>query len=168
MDGSSHVSMKQKEQSLKSRLDWMRKKRSSALFLRERTLERNTQGRGDLRLRRGNLTSAPARLPRLRVCRCECEVSHCGSADSSFGSHKSFGRYSQLMVLKMRRRSSRSYLYTQSIRTNNRDEISTQTSRQLSTESPYTDAILLTLLFMLCNLIYPSANTLLFLLCNQT
>ena len=141
MDGSSHVSVKQNtEQSLKSWLDWMRKKSSSALFLSEWTLERNTQGRGGLRLRRRNLTSALARLPR-HVCRCECEVSHCGSADSSFGSHKSLGRYSQFMVLKMQRRLTRSYLYTQSTCTNNRDEIHTQTSRQLSTESLYTGVI---------------------------
>ena len=79
MDGSSHVSVKQKtQQSLKSLLDWMRKKSSSALFLSERTLERNVQGRGGLTLRRRNFSSVPARLPRLRVCRCECEVSHCG------------------------------------------------------------------------------------------
>ena len=142
MDGSSHVSVKQNtEQSLKSWLDWMRKKSSSALFLSERTLERNTQGRGGLWLWRRNLTSAPARLPRLRVCRCECEVSHCGSADSSFGSYESLGLYSQFMVLKMWMRSSRSYLCTQSTRTNNRDEINTQTSRQLSTESLYTGVI---------------------------
>ena len=142
MGGSSHVPVKQNtEQSLKSRLDWMRKKRSSALFLREQTLERNTRGREGLRLRQRILTSAPARLPRLCVCRCECEVSQCGSADSFLGSHKRLGRYSQFMVLKMWMRSSRSYLCTQSTRTNNRDEINTQTSRQLSTESPYTGAI---------------------------
>ena len=113
VDGSIHVSVKQNtEQSLKSRLDWMRKMSSSALFLSERTLERNAQGRGGLRLRRRNLTSAPARLPRLRVYQCECEVRHCGLAGSAFGSHKSVGRYTQFIVLKMRRRSSRSYLYT--------------------------------------------------------
>ena len=68
MDGTCHVSVKQNtEQSFKSRLDWMRKMSSSALFLSERTLERNTQGKGGLRLRRRNLTSAPARLP---VCVC--------------------------------------------------------------------------------------------------
>ena len=143
MDGSCHVSVKQNtEQSLKSRLDWMRKKSSSALCLSERTLERNTQRRGGLMLWRQNLTSVPVRLPHLCVCQCECEVSHCGSADSSFGSHKSLGRYSQFIVLKMRRRSSRSYLYTQSTCTNSRDEINTQTSKQLSTELPYTGTIL--------------------------
>ena len=129
------------EQSLKSPLDWMRKKSSSALFLSDWTLERNVQRRGGLRLWRRNLTSAPARLPRLRVYRCECEVSHCGSADSFLGSHKRLGRNSQFKALKIRRRTSRSYLCTQSIRTNNRDEINTQTSRQLSTESPYTGTI---------------------------
>ena len=136
MYGSSHVSVKQNtEQSLKSPLDWMRKKSSSALFLSERTLERNAKGRGGLRLWGRNLTSAPARLPRLCVCRCECEVSQCGSADSFLGSHKRLGRYSQFMVLKMRRKTSRSYLCTQSARTNNRDEINTQTSRQLCKQS---------------------------------
>ena len=52
MDGTCHVSVKQNtEQSLKSRLDWMRTMSSSALFLSERTLERNTQGKGGLKLR---------------------------------------------------------------------------------------------------------------------
>ena len=75
MGGSSHVPVKQNtEQSLKSRLDWMRKKRSSALFLREWTLEKNTQGREALRLRRRNLTSAPTLLPRLRIALCGDEA----------------------------------------------------------------------------------------------